>query len=105
VTPDTPVAGTASLSAEDGERALHLVAGLAYGREATCGVKIDYENPETAHRAAAQVSAKNERLRPGARVLEAYPCPWCLGWHIGRALTRDERKYWGGVAETFLIPR
>lgn len=86
------------------ERAIHLIAGLAYGYNATCGVKIDYRSAETAAKAATQLMEKNRtsRLRSPGYPLEAYPCPWCLGWHIGRALTTDERRYWTRAAVTVL---
>jgi hypothetical protein len=64
---------------------MHLAAGRAYGEEATCGRKIDYKSEESADKAAAAMSAK------GDKVLEAYPCCWCKGWHIGRAMTWEER--------------
>jgi hypothetical protein len=67
-------------------RAMHLAAGKAYGRGATCGVKVDYTNETSADKAAAAMTAKNA----GTKVLEAYPCYWCCGWHIGRAMTEPE---------------
>lgn len=70
------------------EREMHLSAGRAYGREATCGKKIDYRSEETAARAAERMMAK------GSKELEAYPCVWCNGWHIGRAMTPEERSSW-----------
>lgn len=65
---------------------MHLAAGQAYGREATCGKKIDYKGEERAAQAAATLSAKFEKD------MEAYPCFFCGGWHIGRTMTPMERE-------------
>ena len=65
-------------------RSLHTRAGTAYGQEATCGKKIDYRSEGSAVRAAAAMSLKAQRA------METYPCAWCTGWHIGRAMTPDE---------------
>ncbi len=65
---------------------LHLEAGLAIGADKTCARKIDYQTAEKAIAAATQMNQK-----PTTRnTLEAYPCPFCHGWHIGRAMTRAE---------------
>jgi hypothetical protein len=65
---------------------LHLTAGMAIGREKTCGQKINYQTEETAIEAATRMNSK-----PNTRnILEAYPCIFCRGWHIGRAMTREE---------------
>jgi hypothetical protein len=66
---------------------LHLRAGIAYGEEATCGMKIDYKSEESAER-----SAKAMTVRYG-RSLEAYPCAFCGGWHIGRQMTYEEHEF------------
>lgn len=65
---------------------MHLRAGQFFGELPTCGVKIDYKSEESANRSAQKMSAKNNRK------LEAYPCYWCGGWHIGRAMTEKERE-------------
>lgn len=65
---------------------MHLAAGEAYGREATCGNKIDYKGEERASQAATTLSAKY------GRDMEGYPCFFCGGWHIGRAMTPQERE-------------
>jgi hypothetical protein len=72
------------------EFAIHIQAGRSYGRESACGNKIDYRSEATAERAAVAVNARYEST------LEAYPCVWCAGWHIGRAMTAEERErfYW-----------
>lgn len=67
--------------------ALHLRAGQHYGYASTCGQKNDYRSKPTAVRAAEAMSRKT------GRALEAYPCYWCSGWHIGRELTPEEITY------------
>lgn len=76
---------------EEAERQMHLRAGRAYGRMATCGRKQDYKSEETASDAAERMSIKFERA------LEAYPCAWCDGWHIGREMTPEERRLWAFI--------
>lgn len=65
---------------------LHIMAGWHYGRDATCGSKIDYKSEASADRAAGKMMAK------GSKELEAYPCAWCTGWHIGRKMTEKEKS-------------
>jgi hypothetical protein len=64
---------------------MHIRAGTAYGEDATCGHKQDYKNELTASLSAVEMSAHY------GRALEAYPCAWCRGWHIGRKMTPEER--------------
>ncbi|WP_310483564.1 hypothetical protein [Chamaesiphon sp. VAR_48_metabat_403] len=65
---------------------LHLNAGKAIGKDKTCGSKIDYQTELTASEAAERMNSK-----PNTRnILEAYPCAFCQGWHIGRAMTKEE---------------
>lgn len=71
---------------EAAEVAMHVAAGRHYGQQSTCGTKIDYGSEETADIAAQIMSVKHRRS------LEAYPCAWCSGWHIGRKMTDDERR-------------
>lgn len=66
------------------ELEMHLRAGKYYGKDATCGKKIDYKSEATAAKSAAKLS------NPEGKTLEGYPCYWCSGWHIGRALTQHE---------------
>jgi hypothetical protein len=70
---------------DEAEIRMHRSAGETYGREATCGEKINYRGEESATKAAIAMT-----LRHG-RTLEPYPCFWCDGWHIGRAMTLEER--------------
>ncbi len=60
---------------------LHITLGLQSGRESTCGKKVDYKSEPTASKAAASM------MRKGSKELEAYPCAFCSGWHIGRKMT------------------
>lgn len=66
---------------------IHLRAGEAYGRDATCGQKIDYQSEESADRAASAMNNKGKSRHE----LEPYPCFWCRGWHVGRKMTEEER--------------
>lgn len=75
---------------DDRIRQIHYRAGEAYGREATCGIKVDYRTEESAERARIAMVGKS------AKPLEAYPCFWCHGWHLGRAMTPEE---WQRFAE------
>lgn len=74
---------------DDATRKMHLRAGEYYGRTATCGddegkrKKVNYGSEETADGAARALTTKKKKL-------EAYPCHWCEGWHIGRAMTPEE---------------
>jgi hypothetical protein len=68
------------------EFAIHIQAGRSYGRESACGDKVDYRSEAGAVSAAELMSAKHNRA------LEAYPCAWCTGWHIGRTMTAEERE-------------
>jgi hypothetical protein len=70
---------------------LHLNAGRRYGEVATCGSKVNYQSEETAQQAVEAMAAK------ASKPLEAYPCCWCGGWHIGRALSTEELREAGGM--------
>ena len=65
---------------------LHLIAGRRYGREATCGSKVNYLFEETANKAV--IATQRKANKP----LEAYPCFWCNGWHIGRKMSEQELR-------------
>lgn len=47
----------------------------------SCTNKVDYKSKETAERAVVEMKEK------ARNVLEAYPCRYCGGWHIGRIRT------------------
>lgn len=72
---------------------MHLRAGRYYGKLATCGTKIDYKSEPSATAAAVKMSKKSNRE------LEAYPCDWCHGWHIGRTMTERERSIFSHPAK------
>ena len=67
---------------------LHLNAGRKAGVERTCGKKVRYPSEESAVRAADEMNHKPTTKKP----LEAYPCPFCEQWHIGRAMSIDELR-------------
>lgn len=61
----------------------HLKAGWRAGEARTCGKKVDYKYEESAVRAATKMSEKYDRD------MEAYPCCFCEGWHIGGTFNRE----------------
>ena len=63
---------------------MHIRAGIAYGKDATCGNKIDYKSESSANRAVEKM------MKKGSKQLESYPCAFCHGWHIGRKLSELE---------------
>ncbi len=73
---------------------LHIQAGKAIGKDETCDRKIDYKTEASAilqGRGYANEAADRMNSKPNTRnTLEAYPCAFCQGWHIGRAMTREE---------------
>ena len=69
--------------------AWHLEVGRVSGQERTCGKKVDYKSEETAVKVADKLNARGDRRN----LLEAYPCYWCSGWHIGRAMTDADGNY------------
>jgi hypothetical protein len=74
------------LTMEKSLQELHLKIGFIIGAEKTCGSKIDYKTEVSADRAAESMNSKPKTRN----ILEAYPCAFCNGWHIGRAMTRSE---------------
>lgn len=74
---------------------LHIRAGTRAGRERTCGKKVDYRSEESAEKAAARMNAK-----PTTRnTLEPYPCAFCHGWHVGRAMSLEELESHAAASE------
>jgi hypothetical protein len=73
---------------------LHKKAALSSGKERACEGKINFKSEETADKAAARLNKKTDR--PNFHLLEAYPCPFCEGWHIGRKFILSGRtmKIW-----------
>lgn len=67
--------------------AMHMKAGKSYGRDRTCGKKTDFKSEETAAKSAPILSEKY------GHQMEAYPCFWCDGWHVGREMTDEERVH------------
>jgi hypothetical protein len=68
------------------ERRMHRWVCHVYGEKSACREKVNYKFEEKARVKAEQLTKKYCKL------LEAYPCDFCGGWHIGRALTLEERK-------------
>lgn len=73
---------------------LHKKAALSSGKDRACEGKINFKSEETAEKAAARLNKKTDR--PNFHLLEAYPCPFCEGWHIGRKFILSGRtmKIW-----------
>ncbi len=67
---------------------LHIAAGRAAGKDRTCGEKVAYPSEESGQRAAEAMNAKESTRKP----LEAYPCAFCAGWHLGRKMSLDELR-------------
>jgi hypothetical protein len=68
---------------------LHINAGKLCGIELTCfnkkgNKKIDYETEELAVASAIAMSKEYKKE------MEAYPCAFCGGWHIGRKMSIEE---------------
>ena len=80
---------------DDATRELHLNAGRKASEERTCGQKIRYPAEDSAVRAADAMNAKPTTKKP----LEAYPCPFCEQWHIGRAMSVDELRSYVASSE------
>lgn len=77
----------------DSSREMHKAFAAYWGEENSCTsparAKVKYSE-QAAYKAAAKMTAKNT----DGKLLEAYPCPFCEFWHIGRAMTFDEILVW-----------
>jgi hypothetical protein len=67
------------------ERDWHLRMSRETGKELACDNKVNYLREETATRIAEKLNGRGDRRRE----LEAYPCWWCQGWHIGGKMARE----------------
>ncbi len=67
---------------------MHRKVGSIMNKIGVCGEKINYKSEESATRAAESMNKRTERR--GYHKLEAYPCFYCEGWHIGREMTEEE---------------
>jgi hypothetical protein len=74
---------------------LHIKAGLIIGKDSTCGNKIDYKTEVSADRAVESMNVKSKTRN----ILEAYPCAFCHGWHIGRQMTKAELESYSNQPE------
>lgn len=63
---------------------LHLEVAYKVGRASSCRDKVRYSNEERAEKFVEKLSAKHNKI------MEAYPCPYCKGWHIGRKMSMEE---------------
>ena len=43
--------------------------------------------------------AYGEKASCGKKKVEAYPCIWCDGWHVGRAMTPEEYDQFSDCSE------
>lgn len=65
---------------------IFLNAGFVLGNVRTCGTKKKFATYQKSRNIARLMSRKH-------RVpLQAYPCPFCMQWHVGRKMTLDEAK-------------
>jgi hypothetical protein len=64
---------------------MHIAACQAHGQETVCDDKTRYGSEASASRAAITMSIKTEDA------IEYYPCPFCDKWHVGRAMTAEEK--------------
>ena len=73
---------------------MHYAAARFAGKDSCCGTKIRYPSEQTAEIAAFNL----HRSRP-EKDFEAYPCGFCLYWHVGREYTRREKEKWLRISE------
>ena len=67
------------------ERQLHLKAAWYLGRERSCGKKVRHPTYED-----AKYIADKHNYTNADKMIEAYPCPFCKKWHVGRMMSREE---------------
>lgn len=67
-----------------------LRIGVSRGNAVTCTHNYDYGGELTASLAATSMSHLS-----GCPV-EAFPCGFCAGWHVGPAVTNEEKDWFGG---------
>lgn len=63
---------------------LLFAAGKAYGKEKSCVDKVDFKTEELANKKIKELKKQNK--------LQAYPCYFCGGWHIGRKISISELR-------------
>jgi len=68
---------------------LHLQVAYKVGKERSCGKKTKFLTEEKAQKA---VEAHNN-WEGRKHDVEAYPCPFCEGWHIGRIMPIEILKW------------
>lgn len=71
----------------------HLLAGITCGHHRTCyhqgKPKIVHEREQDALNHADSLNHQNNRNRK----VEAYPCPFCWNWHVGRAMNSERLSH------------
>jgi hypothetical protein len=78
---------------EVNEIEMHHRAARAAGEESACTGKVRHETERKAQGHARSLNRHPSRQRPGnTDWKEAYPCPFCDGWHVGREMTDEERE-------------
>jgi hypothetical protein len=82
------------------ERRMHCLAGLVRGRADTCTGKVDHLSG-----LAAEDYVRHAPVLPVEPYLRAepYPCVWCNGWHVDRALEAGERAFYGGLGVVWQV--
>jgi len=89
---------------DDADIQMHLKAARAAGRESACGVKLQHSTVKSAEAAAKSLNRREVVLTGARNYVEPYPCPFCSPnlnpanplylWHVGRAMTPEEREYY-----------
>jgi len=73
---------------------MHYRAAREAGPESACGSKQAHGTEEQADRHAAHLNGRVEVKLGQRHRVEAYPCPFCFTWHVGREMTFAEREQW-----------
>ena len=69
---------------DQNEYNLQLKIAILCGEKNSCGTKINYKSEATSVKKALEINMKK------GRNLEAYPCPFCNGWHLGSKKTKED---------------
>lgn len=81
------------------EYRMHIWVCHVYGKQSACRNKVNYRSEQKANEKAQTLTKQYCKL------LEAYPCAFCDGWHIGRALTDEERSKFYKEANSKTLPK
>lgn len=80
----------------DERHAAEVIASIAAGRHVACGTDNALMTRHLT-RTSAEEAARLASERQGQR-WAAYPCGWCLTYHVGLAPSEVERATWAQVA-------